>query len=156
MSCPDHNDLDVNIQIRKIDRFGNPLDYANYTMPKPIDQVPSVNVAKYKGPTGILRASHRVSREPTYGGSGDYPIYNHETMEPIEPGTVVPLSIPIWPIGMVFDEGEGIMLEVAGHDLVYPETELLITDTVQDHNSGKHVVHTGGKYDSYLVIPRLN
>ena len=41
--------------------------------------------------------------------------------DPVTPGDIVPLTIGIWPTGMVLDAGESIVLRVAGHSLVLPE-----------------------------------
>ena len=65
----------------------------------------------------------------------------------------MPLDITLWPIGMVFDKGEGIMLRVAGHDMSYPEIDFLRPTEAVDENVGQHNIHTGGQYDSYLILP---
>ena len=79
--------------------------------------------------------------------------YRHNKREPIKPGTVMKLDITLWPMGMVFAAGEGIMLRVAGHDMCHPETELIRVEKAVDENVGEHVIHTGGQYDSHLIIP---
>ncbi|KAF4473174.1 Cocaine esterase [Fusarium agapanthi] len=117
MSCPDHDDFDVIVQIRKIDNKGRQLSHLNYPCPVPIDEVPDVYTAKTLGPQGFLRASHHVSLNGECGpvGSDDLSretdiLYSHRVRQPIS-----------------------------------PEPE--------DENVGRHFVHTGGKYDSHLVIP---
>ncbi|KAI3576192.1 hypothetical protein IWW34DRAFT_79394 [Fusarium oxysporum f. sp. albedinis] len=50
MSCPDHDNFDVVVQIRKIDNKGRQLSHLNYPCPVAIDQVPDVNTAKTWGP----------------------------------------------------------------------------------------------------------
>lgn len=84
-----------------------------------------------------------------FQGENEVPMYDHKTRQPISPGDVAPLLIPIWPVGMVFEAGGGLMLRISGHDMSYPEVEA--TEPVDD-NKGKHMVHTGGQCDSYLVI----
>jgi predicted acyl esterase len=81
--------------------------------------------------------------------------YTHDRRETIKPGTVVKLDISLWPMGMVFAAGEGIMLRVAGHDMCHPETGLIRVKEAVDENVGEHVIHTGGQYDSHLVIPEI-
>jgi len=152
VSCAEHDDLDVGVQIRKIDASGRPLSHMNYPVPVPIDQVKDMNVAKTLGPQGFIRASHAVSLDKSKSHGNDL-FYTHHTREPVKPGSVVELDIPIWPIGMVFAEGEGIMLRVSGHDMCLPETELTILTEPEDENKGTHVVHTGGKYASCLTVP---
>ncbi|KAK0388750.1 hypothetical protein NLU13_4993 [Sarocladium strictum] len=160
VSCPDHDDLDIAVQIRKIDASGRQLVHLNYPCPGPLDQVTDYNVAKTLGPQGFLRASHAVSKD---GPGGPVPasdlsketdvLYSHRERKPVSPGTIIRLEIPIWPIGMVFAAGEGIALNISGHDMCLPETEICRLTEPEDENVGRHFVHTGGKYDSHLVIP---
>ncbi|ETS77006.1 hypothetical protein PFICI_10880 [Pestalotiopsis fici W106-1] len=149
MSCDEHDDMDVHVQIQKIAKDGSTLKSLNYECPVPEPQVPDTNVAKFLGPDGMLRASHRVSKVVVDGTVQ----YTHEKAEKITPGQIVELEIPLWPIGMVFEAGEGILLRVAGHDLRLPEVELLRTNVPVDENKGRHKIHTGGKWESSLVVP---
>ncbi|KAH7057415.1 Alpha/Beta hydrolase protein [Macrophomina phaseolina] len=146
------DDIDVNVQIRKISRDGRPLKHLNYPCPVPEEDVPDTNVAKFLGPEGMLRASHSCTKEYRDGR----PFYTSTRGEPIPAGTILPLEIPVWPIGMVFEKGEGVMLRVAGYDLRLPEVEMLRPTEPLDENIGRHVVHTGGKYDSHLVLPVIS
>ncbi|EOD52596.1 putative x-pro dipeptidyl-peptidase c-terminal non-catalytic domain-containing protein [Neofusicoccum parvum UCRNP2] len=152
LSCAAHDDMDVHVQLRKLGRDGRLLASLNYPCPVPITEVPDVNVAKFIGPDGMLRASHACTKEYRDGR----PFYTSTRSEPVPRGTVVPLEIPIWPVGMVFEEGEGVMLRVAGHALRLPELEMLRPKEPIDENVGRHVVHTGGEYDSYLVLPVIS
>ncbi|KAK8230330.1 Alpha/Beta hydrolase protein [Phyllosticta capitalensis] len=152
MSCAEKDDMDVAVQLRKISSTGEPLVSINYPCPVPDDQVPDVNVAKYLGPQGKLRASHSCTKQIVDGR----PFYAHDKREPVPAGTVVPLEIPIWPIGMVFAQGEGLLVRVAGHDLGLPEVEMLRLKEPIDENVGRHVVHTGGKYDSFVELPVIS
>ena len=67
MSCVDHDNMDVVMQIRKIDKSGKQLAHLNYPCPVPMDQVPDVNTAKTLGPQGFLRAAHHVSKNDHEG-----------------------------------------------------------------------------------------
>lgn len=80
-------------------------------------------------------------------------MYSHRTQEPIPQGKILRLEIPIWPIGMTFAVGEGIALNVSGHDMCLPETELCRLEEPEDENVGRHHLHSGGAYDSCLFIP---
>jgi hypothetical protein len=82
-------------------------------------------------------------------------VYTHRTQEPITPGTIVGVEIPIWPLGMVFGEGEGIAVSIAGHDLKLPEIENWESRKLNDWNQGLHTVHTGGENPSFLMLPDL-
>ncbi|KAF9891443.1 hypothetical protein FE257_003909 [Aspergillus nanangensis] len=152
MSCDAADDFDVVVQIRKLSSSGELLESLNWSpMPKPGPEVPNTNVVKHLGQQGMLRASHHVSLRPREGDH-ELPRYDHMTREPITPGVVVPLLIPIWPVGMVFEAGEGLMLRISGHDMALPEAEFLRLTCPIDENRGKHTIHTGGEHESYLVI----
>jgi predicted acyl esterase len=153
MSTPDHDDMDVTVQIRKINSKGELLKHLNYPCPVPEAEVPDVNIAKTLGPQGFLRASHRVSLDRDHSASDVDLFYTHREREAIPPGKKVRLEIPLWPIGMVFAPGEGIMLRVAGHDLCLPEAEPMRVLVPEDENVGTHTIHTGGDFDSSLTIP---
>lgn len=144
--------MDITVQIRKIDANGNLLEHLNYPCPVPVNEVPDVNVAKTLGPQGFLRASHAVTRDETKG-DGQEVFYAHDRRQAVAAGTVVKLEITLWPMGMVFAEGEGLMLRVAGHDMNHPEVEMVRLTEPEDENVGVHVVHTGGDYGSCLVLP---
>ncbi|KAF7594762.1 hypothetical protein BBP40_008469 [Aspergillus hancockii] len=110
MSCNSKDDFDVAVQIRKISASGEPLVSLNWTLkPEPQPNVPDVNVAKHLGQQGMLRASHHVSL-CARNSEDQVPAYDHRSRQPITPGKIVPLLIPIWPVGMVFEVGEGLML----------------------------------------------
>ncbi len=156
MSCKEHDDLDVAVQTRKIDVNGNLLEHLNYPCPVPVEDVPNVNTAKTLGPQGFLRASHGVSLDLSKSGGNEL-FYAHDKREPVLPrGRIVPLEIPLWPIGMVFAENEGFMVKVSGRDMSYPETEICALKEPTDRNIGYHTIHTGGKYDSHLVLPVID
>ena len=150
----------IAVQIRKIDASGNQLVHLNYPCPVPLDQVPDVNVAKYLGPQGFLRASHHVSKngrggppEPQGLAGKTNILYSHREREPIKPGEIVRLEIPLWPMGMTFAAGEGITLKISGHDMCLPETDICQLTEPEDDNVGRHIVHAGGEFDSHLIIP---
>jgi predicted acyl esterase len=150
ISCTEHDDMDVNVQIRKIGRNGAPLVSLNYPVPVAESEVDNTNVAKFLGCDGMLRASHYVSKSSL---PGEFPLYTHEKSQKITTGSVVELDILFWPIGMVFEAGEGVMLRIAGHELRLPELGALRTSQPIDENIGKHWIHTGGNFASYLVVP---
>ncbi|PLB49728.1 alpha/beta-hydrolase [Aspergillus steynii IBT 23096] len=153
MSTTAGTDFDVVVQIRKISATGGLLESLNWSpMPKPAPQVPDVNIAKHLGQQGMLRASHHVSLRPRQS-EDEFPVYDHDSWQDITPGEVVPLKIPIWPVGIVFEAGEGLMLRVSGHDMSLPETEIMRLTAPVDENQGVHTVYTGGETGSYLVLP---
>ena len=154
MSCDQGDDMDVVVQIRKVSPTGQLLEHLNYPCPVPACEVSNLNTVKTLGPQGFLRASHAVSRRDT-PTSDNEAFYQHDRREPITPGAIVPLDITIWPVGMIFDPGEGIMLRISGHDMCLPEVEIVRPLQATDVNVGHHTVHTGGQYDSHLILPLI-
>jgi uncharacterized protein len=152
VSCAERDDLDIAVQIRKMDKDGRPLKHLNYPAPVPIEEVADLNVAKTLGPQGFLRASHAVSLDREKSKGNDL-FYSHRIQKPVPKGNVAELEIPIWPIGMVLAAGEGIMLRISGHDMCLPETGLCALTEPDDANVGTQVIHTGGGYPSSLSIP---
>lgn len=49
--------------------------------------------------------------------------------------------------------GEQLRLVVPGHNLI--GAPMPCTAGVEPDNKGRHLVHTGGRYDSYLQLPVL-
>lgn len=94
--------------------------------------------------------SHDQTRS---SADGQEVFYKHDREEKVPPGTIVPLEITLWPMGMVFAAHEGLMLRVGGHFLSAPTSEGMKPQVSDDENVGQHYIHTGGKYDSYLVLP---
>ena len=153
VSTSDHDDMDVAVQIRKIDRNGKLLKQLNYPCPVPEHEVPDVNTAKTLGPQGFLRASHSVTLDRSKSKSEVDLFYHHRFAEKIPPGTKTRLEIPIWPIGMIFAPGEGLMLRVSGHDKCLPELESCRLYEPEDDNVGRTTLYTGGEFDSTLTLP---
>lgn len=154
MSCKEKDDMDVVVQLRKIDSSGNLLEGVNFPCPVPEGEVPPAETSKLFGPQGFLRASSSVSRDQTRSSTdGQEIFYKHDQEEKVAPGTIVPLEITLWPMGMVFAAGEGILLRVGGHFLSAPSVVLMKPQETDDENIGQHYIHTGGSHDSCLVLP---
>ena len=156
VSCQDQDDMDVFVQLRKVDKAGNVL--ISYNVPLPDlarmgmaqDQIPKVNPMIYLGPSGHLRASHRALDETL--SKPHWPVHAHNREAPVPAGTVVKLEIGIWPGGMIFSEGESLLLKVSGHWMTLAEYPWL-RGTHTPKNKGKHNVHLGGKKASHVVLP---
>ncbi|KAK0761998.1 hypothetical protein N5P37_004798 [Trichoderma harzianum] len=152
ISCKEHDDLDVAVQIRKISTDGRLLEHLNYPCPVPVSEVRNDNIAKCLGPQGFLRASHRVTKDMELSTDQEV-VYKHDRREPVPMGKIVDLEITLWPMGMVFAPGEGIMLRVAGYDMCYPDTDRIKPAYDNNENIGNHTIYSGGKYDSQLILP---
>lgn len=140
MSTPDADDMDVFVAIQKLDSDGNIVPFAFY--------------AQFEdGPValGWLRASHRELDDKK--STPHQPVLAHQREIKLKQGEIVPLEIEIWPSGTLFEAGETLQLVVQGKDINdYPKPSVCFRheDTV---NNGHHIIHTGGQYDSHLLIP---
>ncbi|CAI6334334.1 unnamed protein product [Periconia digitata] len=155
MSCDDLDDMDVYVLIEKIDSNGNPMLNLNIPWENlPISSFGEVKphefteVVVYKGPLGILRASHRAIDEAK-SMHPHWPFHPHEKEEKIDPGTITRLDIGIWAMGIEYEAGEGLRVSISGRNLGVSN----FGSTAHSLNKGNHVVHFGGEYDSHIVLP---
>ena len=146
MSCTEHDDMDVFVLLSKIDKNGEPLLHVNFKPTViPRDKLPKTNVLQYQGPTGFLRASHRdwAPAGPSYAEPqplGDNAValgtssgqwdgkrelwHPHVIKRPVQRGEVVELQFTTWPIGVVYEAGEGLRLRLSGRDMCFIEDEI--------------------------------
>ncbi|KAK8109727.1 hypothetical protein PG999_007864 [Apiospora kogelbergensis] len=156
MSCDDADDMDIYVLIEKLDSAGKPM--LNLNIPwkgipvKSFDEFTreqSTEVVLYKGPCGILRASHRAvdwdrSMHP------NWPLHPHNVEEKIQPpGTVVKLDIGIWAMGIEYEAGESLRVVVSGRNKAV--NNFGTSDWV--NNKGTHKLHFGGEYASHVILP---
>ncbi|GMF73809.1 unnamed protein product [Aspergillus oryzae] len=156
MSCPDHDDLDVFTQLRKVDRRQQTLQNINIPLHHlglgSEEEVESINTLKYLGPTGVLRASHRaldISLSKPH-----WPAHDHSRVSPVPPGSIVRLEIGLWPTAMQFQAGEGFMLKVVGHHMTLAKF-VPLRGRFENGNKGRHYVHFGGDFPSHIMIPTV-
>jgi predicted acyl esterase len=111
----------------------------------------------FVGPDGRLRASHR--RLDTLRSTPWFPYHPHDQVELLKPGQAVPLDIEIRPLGMRWHAGEKLQLIVAGYNILGRFRKGLPAGmnlpSPETRNKGYHTIHTGGRYDSYLLMPRV-
>jgi uncharacterized protein len=129
-------DMDVFARIVKLDATDQPLLQDSLTF-------------KYSGPDGRLGVSQR--KFDAKQSTPLTPALTQDTEEFLHAGEIVPIDIPIWPTGMLFHAGQKLQLVIAGYDYMIsrPNDRPLI----DIKNQGTHIIHTGGKYDSYLLVP---
>jgi hypothetical protein len=157
LSADEADDLDVFVQLRKLDKNGNKSIQLNVPADKLLPPVKDASEVadscflKYFGPNGSLRASHAITKvESTANDS--WPVYKNDRQEKIQPGTVVRLEVPIWPAGMAFGAGDSLAVKIAGHYMSPMEVDVLNGKT-RTENKGRHTLHLGGKYESYIEVP---
>ncbi len=155
----DTDDTDVYVEVRKLHKNGRRAVARNITPPDPavakeLERLYRAGKAQFgmmffSGAKGMLRASHRAT-DPTRSLPGR-PFHTHDLVQKLKPGEIAPLDIQIWPLGMKWRAGEQVQVIVAGHKLSTAEMPGLTPAATI--NKGRVRVHTGGRYDSYLVIP---
>ena len=138
VECRGHDNMDLFLWVKKLGQDGE------YIPLYCLDEA-------YRGAWGYFRCSHR-ELDPKY--SSDFqPVQAHRKEEPMEQGKIYAVDIEFYPHSRIWHKGESIRLEIQGR--------FIYTDWYEDHNmkfeldngDGKHVIHTGGEYDSYLQIP---
>ena len=101
---------------------------------------------------GWLRVSHRAL-DPDRSTPWQ-PVHPHDQEQPVPEGEAVPVEIEIWPSSTLFRTGETLRVHVQGSDIYKDALPNLPFARHEDtHNKGSHVIHTGGKYDSCLLVP---
>lgn len=102
---------------------------------------------------GWLRVSHReldAERSQPH-----QPVHSHLREVPVKPDEIVPVEIEIWPSSTLFHAGEQIRVVVMGRDPFPPSDDpgAIITRHPDTRNSGRHIIHTGGRFDSHILLP---
>lgn len=138
VECRGHDNMDLFPWVIKEDADGNYL---------PI----RVMGAPFRGAWGFLRCSHRELDEKY--ASDFQPVHAHTKRTPMQPGEIVPVDVEFYPHARFWHKGEKLVVVVAGR---FIKTEWF-HDTDMNHETdngdGMHVIHTGGKYASYLQVP---
>lgn len=159
MSCPTSEDMDVYVMLRKLDTAGKPMLCLNVPWssidPSSFEEIPdnkATDLLVYKGPVGILRASHREV-DDSRSLHENYPFHPHSNLQKVQSGEVVKLEIGIFAMSIEFNAGEALQLQISGQlpqDVSFDEIR---DETHNIHNRGLHRVHFGTKYPSHIVLP---
>lgn len=140
VEAPDADDLDLFVSVDKLDTAGVKDGFAFFSV-------------FTDGPValGWLRASHRDLDDQA---TKEYqPVHTHVAPRKLAAGEIVPVDIEIWPSSTRYLAGESITVTVAGQDIFdYPE-DVIILRHRHLVNRGRHMIHAGGRYDSYLLVP---
>ena len=137
VSPEEADDLDLFITLRKLDADGNEVYFDSWHAP-----------SRYPVALGWLRLSWRELDEEK--STPWQPILSFEAEQKVKPGEIVPCQIEIYPSSTLFRTGETLRLVISGKYEV--ESTRFVFDEYSV-NKGKDSIYTGGKYDSYLLIP---
>jgi predicted acyl esterase len=130
-----HDDMDLFVTVKKADADGRFVPWFILGHPHP-------------GAGGKMRVSRRAL-DPDLSTAYN-PVQSHTGEEKLSPGEIVPVDIEIVASSRVWHSGERLRLEIAGRYIRGDWFEPLSWET---DNVGRHLLHTGGQYDSYLQIP---
>ncbi|WP_375562675.1 CocE/NonD family hydrolase [Bernardetia sp. OM2101] len=100
----------------------------------------------------ITRAFMRASfRELDKEKSTDIiPYHLFKGHKKINSGEIICMEIPFPPTSVYFYEGETLELTLASYE-IYPHLPMYKDNSL--NTGGEHVIHTGGKFDSFLQLP---
>jgi predicted acyl esterase len=132
------DDADLFAVVRKLGRDGREVTFPG--------QMPRTQIA---AAYGWLRASHRkldAERSKPWR-----PFHTHDDLQKLQPGEIVPVEIEIWPTSLVVERGERLVLEVGAKD--DPLSSFQHDDPRDRARTGTNTIHTGGKFDSHLLLP---
>ncbi len=145
VECDGNNDMDLFIRAAKIDSQGNILKHY------PVPGHKTFMADGYSGPTTRQKVSLRKI-DPSRSTANE-PYHPFDEFQKLEPGEVVEVQAGLFPTGLRFHPGEGLELEISGSAFFELPTGFNSNVRVATNNNGLHIIHTGGKYDSQLVIP---
>jgi predicted acyl esterase len=140
VDSPGADNMDLVVNLDKVDASGARVGFPFFAY---LDDGPLAQ--------GWLRVSRR-ELDPALSTPAQ-PVQAHRRDLPLRAGEAVPVDIEIWPFTATFKPGETLRLTVAGADIErYPATafapghDMLV-------NTAAHVLHTGGRYPSRLLLP---
>jgi len=131
-----NDEMDIFVAVQKLDGNGEWLPVNVFGQPHP-------------GAPGRLRVSLRET-DPEKTENEWQPYYPYDNPQKLSPGEIVPVDIEIWPQAKIFHPGEQLRVVISGH---YEREGWFEPFAWETNNKGNHVIHTGGKYDSYLLVP---
>lgn len=158
VSTAEGNDMDIFVQIRKLNKEGKrvlalnipwshaPINSMDELQPKDMSEL-----ILYAGPLGMLRASHREI-DHSRSMHPQFPFHPHRRKLPVPKGDVIELEIGMWPLGIDFEPGEGLEVNVSGRIPNFPMFDGIVEDK-SGVNIGPHNVHFGPQYRSRVILP---
>jgi putative CocE/NonD family hydrolase len=132
------DDMAMFIAVNKLDRDGNTVHFFG-----------SVGIAWDMVTRGFCKVSRR-ELDPVESTEW-HPVLKGTSEQKLKAGEIVPVDIELYPSSAFFSAGETLQLIVASDEIIpSPPYKKSV-----DCNHGKHVLHFGGKYDSYLLVPKI-
>ena len=80
-----------------------------------------------------------------------HPVQKGASEQKLKAGEIVPVDIELYHSSTFFAAGEILQLVIAGDEIIpSPPYKKSV-----ESNQGKHVLHFGVEYDSYLLVPKI-
>ena len=133
------DDLDLHVAIKKFDKYGSEVYFPDFQ-----------HIENGLAASGWLRVSHRELDEEK--STPSQPWLKHERLLKLGHDEIVSCEVEILASATGFRKGEKLQLIVQGYDIIDVFNRFKHEETV---NSGHHVIHTGGEYDSHLLVPAV-
>ena len=132
------DDMAMFVAVNKLDRNGNPVHFNG-----------SVGNKKDMVTRGYCKVSRREL--DTVESTEWHPVQKGGTEQKLKAGEIVPVDIELYPSSTFFFAGETLQLIIASDEIIpSPPYKKSV-----DCNHGKHVLHFGEKFDSYLLVPKI-
>jgi hypothetical protein len=132
------DDMAMFLAVNKLDVDGNTVHFNG-----------TVGLAKDMVTRGWFRVSRR-ELDPVESTEW-HPVPKGDSEQKLKAGDIVLVDIQMYPSSTFFAAGEGLQLIIASDEIIptppYKKTV--------EGNHGNHVLHFGGEYDSYLLVPRI-
>jgi hypothetical protein len=132
------DDMGMFVAVNKLDRDGNSVPFYG-----------TVGLKKDMVTRGWCRASRR-ELDPAESTEW-HPVQKGASEQKLKAGEIVPVDIELYPSSTFFSAGETLQLIIAAEEII--SSPPYRKDA--SFNRGKHVLHFGGKYDSYLLVPTI-
>lgn len=146
------DDMDLFVFLEKLDANGQRLEQINIPNKGPQIQAVTRNgaaILKYKGSNGRLRVSMR--RLDPANSTEAVPVHSFDRIEKLAPGEIACVDIDLFPVGLALYPGEQLRFVVSGYNLIGGAMPGTANVTAQNH--GRHIIHTGGQYASFVQVP---
>jgi putative CocE/NonD family hydrolase len=102
----------------------------------------------------VTRGFCRVSRRELDPAESTewHPVQKGTSEKLLDPGEIVAVDVEMYPSSTFFKAGESLQLIVSSNEII---PSLPFGKSDDGCNKGKHVIHAGGNYDSYLLVPEI-
>ncbi|KAH8429484.1 uncharacterized protein LDX57_007146 [Aspergillus melleus] len=133
-------DMDLFLTLEKLDQHGNllaPLPACTVDVQKGCESAAGAT----NGTQARLRVSLRALDKKL--STPYFPVQSFKAPQKLSEGEIVPIDVAFTPNSYFFHAGQKLRLVISAQS----------GTTVTGNNIGSHIIHTGGKYQSYVQIP---